>query len=124
MGFDATTARERAALRSAVDAGHLQREPNGHFSLLMAGRDRLREINSVIMPPAAQALASVERAIAATELEHAAARDTRACPICGAAAGAECAYGVSGRAQAGPERFPGRVHLRRLRAYLATLTAG
>jgi hypothetical protein len=41
-------------------------------------------------------LASVERAAKATDAEHAAARDTERCPI-----------------------YPGRVHTRRLRLYLA-----
>lgn len=63
------------------------------------------------------ALAPVERASAATDAEHAAARDAERCPICGAAAGAECVYGALGGKPA--ETFPGRVHMRRLRVFLA-----
>ena len=65
-------------------------------------------------------LSSVERASAATDDDHAGARDTTACPICGAAPGVECAYGALSGRPAG-QAFPGRVHTRRLRVYLATV---
>lgn len=62
-------------------------------------------------------LATVERAARATDAEHVAARDAERCPICGADAGTECTYGALGGKP--PEQFPGRVHTRRLRLYLA-----
>ncbi len=65
-------------------------------------------------------LASVDRALSATDEEHVAARDTTACPICGAAPGVECTYGALSGALSG-QAFPGRVHTRRLRVYLATV---
>lgn len=63
-------------------------------------------------------LADVGRASSATDSEHVAARDTERCPICGAAPGVECTYGAYVGRPAGMH-FPGRVHLRRVRVYLA-----
>lgn len=67
-------------------------------------------------------LASVERAGQATDAEHAAAIASTRCIICGAAAGVECTYGAL--AGGVPEKFPGRAHTRRVRAYLGALEAG
>lgn len=51
----------------------------------------------------------------ATPEQHRAAIAQHACPICGVAPGAECAFGISqGRA----ERFPGKAHTRRVRLLL------
>lgn len=60
---------------------------------------------------------SVARAMRATEEEHLAAIASVACPICGAAAGAECAYGLD-KAPALRQQFPGRAHTRRVRRHL------
>lgn len=64
-------------------------------------------------------LASVERAARATDAEHLAARDTTACPICGAEPAAECKYGALAGEPTGSRCHPGKVHMRRLRLYLA-----
>lgn len=59
--------------------------------------------------------ASAKRAINATPAQHRDAIAANACPICGVAAGAECAFGIS---QGRVERFPGKAHLRRVRLLL------
>lgn len=119
MGFDVTTTRERGARAEAIASGYLIRDGDAYL-VTDAGKARTRELNLTVCALPPLLLAPVARAIAATEAEHAAARDTLRCPICGAAARAECTYGGPLGAQ---PAFPGRVHTRRLRAYLATLTA-
>lgn len=61
--------------------------------------------------------ALVARALDASPAEHLAARDSLACPICGAAPAAECIYGALAGRPTG-RNFPGRVHARRLVRWL------
>lgn len=119
MGFAVTTQVERAARAEALAAGHLIRDGREYIRT-EAGRHRLREVNVLLDKPLPTPLASLERAREATDAEHAAARDRLACAICGAVPGAECTYGALSGETVG-RCFPGKVHMRRLRAYLATL---
>jgi hypothetical protein len=64
-------------------------------------------------------LASPQRAITASDLEHAAAIAAEPCAICGAKPGQECEYGKEqGGAARGVPQFQGRAHTRRVRVHL------
>ena len=66
-------------------------------------------------------LADVKRALEATDAEHHAAIASTVCVICGAKPGAECTYGA-GNGRPSGQHFPGRVHTRRMRRYLASIS--